>query len=206
MDDRTVDGQVTHPGDQVVDVQMREVDAVFGVAVLEFFETELHAVDGRIVNRQLEFALFLAVGIAQPLDHLLDVHLAAGRLMQTEFRAAQFGSAQDDSVAEKSETRHEGFGLADIQERIMLEILHIEPFDTNPAEQPDIHPVDGDLRPELLRNQRHGLLDHEILDRRNIEQQREQQREKEQQQNRGREHLSQYFHTFVHRKSFNPQI
>ena len=198
MDDRAVDGQVAGHGRKVVDVQVREVDAVFGVAVLEPFEAELHPLDGRVVNRQFEFALLLAVGIAQPLDHLLDVHLAVGRLVQAEFRPLDAGAAQHDALAEEAEARDEGLGAPRIEQRIVLEILDIEALHAHPAEEPDVHAVDGDLRSELLADERHGLPDHEVLHGRDVEQQREQQRQKEQQQNCCREHLSQYFHTFAH--------
>ena len=84
---------------------MAEVDAEFGIAPREPLQTEIHAFDGSLAQRQAEISLPGLVGVADAVDDLLDVHLPLGGLAQVELRPADLAAAEHHSAAENAQPR-----------------------------------------------------------------------------------------------------
>lgn len=88
--------------------------------------------------------------------------------------------------AEEPEVRDVGLDPTGIKERVAPVVLDVEALDAELREEPDIDTVDAHGGPEPLGDQRHGLVHHEVLHGRNVEQQREHDGKNYQQQNEGR--------------------
>ena len=186
IDGLPVDGEVIDPGVQAVQMHVREVDAVFAFAPLAAVEAQLHVLDLGLAEREAEVALALPVGIRQPADDLLDVHLPVVHLPQEELAADDPPAADLKPPAEEPEVRDVGLDPTGIKERVAPVVLDIETLDAELREEPDIDTVDAHGGPEPLGDQRHGLVHHEVLHGRNVEQQREHDGKNYQQQNEGR--------------------
>ncbi len=198
MDGLAVDREVVDMGHDVVKVHVPEVDAERRIAPHLPLQAQLHILDRSLADGKAEIAFLGTVGIGNAVDDLLDVHLPVGRLAQTELRTDDFAAAERHAAAEKAQTGHVSVEPVDVKERIALVILDVETVDLDLAQQADVDPADGDRGLQLVGDRLHGFLHHEILHSGNIQQQRNADRQDDRQQNDRREHLSQYFYTFVH--------
>lgn len=185
-DGPSVDGETVDHGIDVADIQIRKIDSVDRIAVLQLFEPEFQILDGERRDREAEIALLFLLLFAQTRHDLLDIHHAVGHLPQIELRVGQPAVAQRKSVAEDSELRDEGMQLAHIQQRVAAVVLDIEPREFDTIEQPDIHPVDAYDRLESARGELRGLAHDEVLHRIDTQKQGQHEREHDQQQNRRR--------------------